>query len=272
MDKTTLLGLILGIGAVLTGALLDGTSIQSLVNLPAFLIVIGGTAGATSLSYPLEHMLRLPMLVRRALFDHGESGGEIVENFVQLAARARKEGVLSLEKDAEQIADPLLRKGIQLAVDGTDETVIRQILDADIAAMVERHRLGYGLFDTMGGFAPTLGIMGAVLGLIHVLSKVDDPSKLAAGIAVAFVATLYGVGSANLIFFPIANKLRMKSEEEAHLHALMVQGILAIRAGDNPRIVRDRLEVFLAPSQRGKVARTNHSEPSPPLVAADARR
>jgi len=260
MDKTTLIGLVMGIAAVLGGAMLDGTSIQSLVNLPAFLIVIGGTTGATALSYPLEQMLNLPRLFRQALFDKSESPGALVETFVRFATMARKEGVLSLEKDAEQIPDPFLRKGIQLAVDGTDETVIRQVLTADIEAMSERHQIGYSLFETMGGFAPTLGIMGAVLGLIHVLSQVADPSKLAAGIAVAFVATLYGVGSANLIFFPVGNKLRMKSEEEMRMRHLIVQGVLAIQAGENPRILRDRLEVFLSPSARGKAAQAQSSQ------------
>ena len=268
MDKSTLIGLVLGIAAVLGGAMLDGTGFQSLINLPAFLIVIGGTTGATALSYPLEQMLKLPKLFRQALFVQGESGGELVETFVRFATMARKEGILSLEKDAEQISDRFLRKGIQLAVDGTDETVIRQLLTADIEAMGERHRLGYSLFETMGGFAPTLGIMGAVLGLIHVLSQVADPSKLAAGIAVAFVATLYGVGSANLIFFPVGNKLRMKSEEEMQLRHLILQGVLAIQAGENPRVLRDRLEVYLAPSERGKTSQHNQVEATEPAAAA----
>ena len=250
MDKTTIFGLILAFAAVLVGAVLDETQLPSLVSLPAFLIVVGGTLGATIISNPMENVTRLPGMVKCAFFEHGHKGSELVETFVNLATRARKEGILSLESEASKIADPFLRRGIQLIVDGADEDVIKQVLEADIAATSERHRAGYSMFDTMGGFAPTLGILGAVMGLIHVLSKVDDPSKLAGGIAVAFVATLYGVGSANLVFFPLANKLRLRSEDEEHLRHLMVQGILAIQMGDNPRIIRDKLDVFLSPKQR----------------------
>lgn len=270
MDKTSFIGLGLGLGAVLFGAILDGTSLAALISVPAFLIVIVGTTGATVLSNPIDNVMRLPALLRRAFFDAGHRGEELVELFVQLASRARREGVLSLENQLVDISDPFLRKGIQLVVDGADEEVITQVLEADIAATAERHRRGYAMFDTMGGFAPTLGIMGAVLGLIHVLSKVDDPTKLAGGIAVAFVATLYGVGSANLVFFPIGNKLRAKSEEEAHLRALIVRGVLAIQAGDNPRVLRDKLEVFLAPGRRGgpEPARSEEKQASPAATGA----
>lgn len=250
MDKSTILGLLLGVGGVLGGALLEGTHVDSLINLPAFLIVVVGTIGASSLSFSLDHLLRLPKLLKLALFEQGHKGEEIVELFVHMATRARTEGVLSLEAEASQVSDPFLRKGLQLVVDGTDEEVIRQVMEADIAATAERHRSGYALFESMGGYAPTLGIMGAVLGLIHVLSQAEDPSKMAAGIAVAFVATLYGVGTANLIFLPLASKLRLRSEAEQHLRGLVLQGILAIQNGDNPRIVREKLEVFLAPKAR----------------------
>src|SRR5579875_798385 len=239
MDKTTALGIILGIGAVLLGAVLDQTRLESLLSLPAFFIVIGGTLGATIASNPTTEVMRLPALLRTALVEKSIPAGELVDLFVDLATRARKDGVLSLE--------------------------------ADIAATRERHRTGYTMFDTMGGFAPTLGILGAVLGLIHVLSQVDDPSKLAAGIAVAFVATLYGVGSANLIFFPLANKLRSRSEAEEQLRHLMLQGILAIQAGDNPRIVRDKLEVYLAPGKRSDSTAAASSAPrSMPATRTEA--
>lgn len=272
MDKTTIIGLIVGIAAVLGGALLDETKIESLINVPAFIIVLVGTLGATALSYPLDQMLRLPSLFRRALFEQENKPTELVETFVELATRARRDGLLSLESEAEKIENPFLRRGIQLVVDGTDETLITQVLEADIAATAERHASGYSIFDTMGGFSPTLGIMGAVMGLIHVLSKVDDPTKLASGIAVAFVATLYGVGSANLIFFPLANKLRLLSEEEQQVRRLIIRGILSINAGDNPRIVRQKLEAFLAPKHRGERAAKAEAPAASAPAAAAARR
>lgn len=275
MDKTSLIGLIVGIVAVFGGAILDDTKIQSLVNVPAFIIVLVGTMGATALSYPMENMLRLPGLVRRLFFEQGQKREAVVETFVALATRARRDGLLSLESEADKVGDPFLRRGIQLVVDGTDESLLKVILESDIHATAARHSSGYALFDTMGGFSPTLGIMGAVLGLIHVLSKVDDPTKLAAGIATAFVATLYGVGSANLVFFPFANKLRLLSEEEEHTRKLMLQGILAINAGDNPRIVRQKLESFLAPKDRGHAdaaEKPGGVAPAPAATPAAARR
>jgi chemotaxis protein MotA len=264
MDKLALVGLIVGIAAVLGGATLDGTPVQSLVNFPAFLIVILGTLGATSLSYPASTMIRLPSLVLQVFRSPSQERAGLIDTFVNLATQARRDGLLSLEKETSAIADRFLRRGVELVVDGADESVIQQVLDAEISSTEERHRVGYSVFDTMGGFSPTLGIMGAVLGLIHVLSKVDDPTKLASGIAVAFVATLYGVGTANLIFFPMANKLRILSEEEGHLRRLIVHGILAIHAGDNPRVVRQKLEAYLSPRQQAALHRREET------AAADA--
>lgn len=264
MNKTTILGLLVGIGAILGGAVLDGTPFASLISVPAFIVVLVGTLGATALSYPLEDMLRLPKLVMKVMFESKQKSEAIVETFVDLATRARRDGLLSLESEADNLGDQFLRRGIQLVVDGTDEELIKAILHADIEATVARHESGFAIFETMGGFSPTLGIMGAVLGLIHVLSQVNDPTKLAAGIATAFVATLYGVGSANLIFLPMGNKLRLQSEEEEHLRKLMVAGILSIHAGDNPRVVRQKLESFLAPKHRGE------SAAAPAAGAADA--
>jgi chemotaxis protein MotA len=274
MNKTTILGLLVGLVAVLGGAMLDGTPFSSLINVPAFVVVIVGTVGATALSYPVEDLLRVPGLLRRVLLEGRPNSGAIVETFVDLATRARRDGLLSLESEAGKAGDPFLQRGIQLVVDGTDEALIKGILEGDIESTSARHASGYALFDTMGGFSPTLGIMGAVLGLIHVLSQVDDPTKLAAGIATAFVATLYGVGSANLVFFPFANKLRLQSENEEHLHRLMVRGILAIHAGDNPRIVRQKLETFLAPEHRGRLAEkpAGTSASDATAAAAGARR
>ena len=270
MDKATLFGLILGLCAVLGGAILDGTQIAGLLNLPAFLIVIGGTIGASSVGVSLERMLTLPALFRRGLFPQRQEGAELVDLFVRLATTARREGLLSLEREAEQIQDAYLRRGIQLLVDGSDDDVIRDILTTDTKAMIERHREGFTIFEVMGGYSPTMGIIGAVLGLIHVLSEVQDPTKLASGIAVAFVATLYGVSSANLIFFPLANKLRFRSEEEAQTRELILNGVLAIQSGANPRIVRDKLEVFLAPKARSKAAASAEAAAPAPVASGSA--
>jgi chemotaxis protein MotA len=169
---------------------------------------------------------------------------------VGFAGKARREGLLGLEEDIANIEDPFLKKGLQLVVDGTDMEMIREILETDTAFMATRHKTGADIMTAAGGFAPTLGIIGAVAGLIHALASVSDASKLTAAIAVAFTATFYGIGFANLIFLPLAGKLTLRSKEDIFIRELQIVGILAISAGDNPRIVEDKMKAFMSPTDR----------------------
>jgi chemotaxis protein MotA len=172
---------------------------------------------------------------------------------VGFAGKARREGLLGLEEDIANIEDPFLKKGLQLVVDGTDMEMIREILETDTAYLQARHKVGADLLTAAGGFAPTLGIIGAVAGLISALSSVSDASKLTGAIAVAFTATFYGIGFANLIFLPLAGKLQMRSKNEAFIRELLLVGVLSISAGDNPRIVEEKMKAFMAPADRGKL-------------------
>jgi chemotaxis protein MotA len=178
----------------------------------------------------------------------------VVTTLVGYAGKARREGLLGLEEDITTIEDPFLKKGLQLVVDGTDGEMIREILETDTAYMQARHKVGSDMMTAAGGFAPTLGIIGAVAGLIHALGTVSDPSKLTGAIAVAFTATFYGIGFANLIFLPLGGKLQMRSKQEAFTRELTLVGVLSISAGDNPRIVEDKMKAFMSPRDRDKLA------------------
>lgn len=250
MGITTPIGLLVGFGLLIVGFVMEGGAPASLLAATAAIIVIGGMLGATITAVPLNALLNIPKLFVIATKGVPDHGREVVEQFVQMAEKARGEGLLALEADALALHDPFMRKGMMLAVDGTDPELVREILEAEIDAMAERHEVGIQTFEAMGGFAPTMGVLGTVMGLVLVLSNLAEPEELGHKIATAFIATLYGVGIANLIFLPIAAKLKAFSKFEQHERTLMMQGILAVQAGDNPRIVREKLEVYLPPKQR----------------------
>ena len=197
MDTATLLGLLLGLVGVIGGNIMEGGSPTALINLPGFLIVVVGSLGAGIASYPMATVKLLPKLLGKTFKQQGAHTGTVVPVFVSTADKARREGLLSLEEDAQKIDDAFMRKGLQLMIDGTDPEQLRAILDTDIGAMEERHEAGRGLFEAIGGYAPTLGVLGAIMGLISVLSHLDEPEHLGAGIAVAFIASFYGVFTVN---------------------------------------------------------------------------
>ena len=250
MDKTTIPGLVLALAALLGGAYMEGTTPDKLVMLPAFIIVIGGTIGAAMIAFPLSVVATVPKYLAIVAKDVPHDPTHIVDTFVKLADRARREGLLALEQEAGSL-EPFTRRGIQMVVDGSDPALVREILEADIESMRERHKPGAGFFDAMGGYAPTMGILGTVMGLVHVLENLSEPEKLGPLIASAFLATLYGIFFANAAFLPLATKLKNKSAEEIHSKELVVEGVMAVQAGDNPRVVREKLEAYLAPALRG---------------------
>ena len=241
-DLLSLSGLTVAIVAVLLGQYLEGGSVTSLLNGPAILIVVGGSIGATMLQSPLPVFVRamamLVWVIRPPQFQAEAQMKEIIK-WAQLA---RREGLLGLEDVVETVRNAYARKGLQLVIDGNDPETIRETLELDAMAR-ERHDMNAAkVIDGMGGYAPTLGILGAVLGLIEVMNNLSDPARLGQGIAVAFVATVYGVGLANLVFIPAANKLKALVREESRLKELVTVGIMAIAAGDNPRVVEARLQ------------------------------
>ncbi len=248
MDIATIIGLVLAVTAIIVALVLDGGSPGELFAVPAAIILIfGGSLGATIVTSPLKTVTKLPQFIIQAFTTKSFDARAMIELLTKLADKARREGLLALEEDSKKITDAFLRKGIMMVVDGVDPEQVAAILESNIEQMRARHRQGIGFFAAAGGFAPTFGIIGTVMGLISVLKQLDNPSVLGESIASAFLATLWGLLSANLIYLPISGKLKSKSEEEARNRYMQLEGILAIQAGENPRIVRDKLNSFLAP-------------------------
>jgi chemotaxis protein MotA len=261
MDLASIIGLVGAIAIVITVLFLDGGSPEELFAAPsAILLTFVGAIMATTISSNLSTVLKLPAYFKIMFTTKKEDVEGLIEQMVHMADKARKEGLLALEEDSKKIEDAFLKKGIMMVVDGIDPSQVRAILETGIEQMRSRHRAGSSFFAAAGGFAPSFGIVGTVMGLISVLKALDDPSKLAGSIATAFLATLWGLLSANLIFLPIGAKLKMKSEEEAHGRYLVLEGILSIQAGENPRVVRDKLNSYLPPSK--KVAEDGEKEPA----------
>lgn len=260
MDFMTIVGLVVGIGALLVSVVLEGGHIASLVSPTAFLIVIGGTVGATAVCYTLDELKAVPALLKIAFKEQKYDSAEFIYSLVRFAEKARREGLLALEDEIAEVEDKFLKKGMQLVIDGTDAELVRSILDTELAFIQQRHNKGASIFETAGGFAPTMGIIGTVMGLVHVLGNLTDTESLGPSIAVAFIATLYGVGSANLFFLPIANKLKNRSAHQLLIHEVTLEGILSVQAGDNPRIVEEKLLAFLAPDERQTAKNRNQEE------------
>jgi chemotaxis protein MotA len=241
MDITTILGIVLALAAILGVNLLEGGHTGSLIQATAAVIIGGGTAGAVLVSFPLKDVRRAMTLARLAFVDRKSSPEAIVDTVVELAQVARRDGVLALEAKLSAIEDPFLARAVGLLVDGVDATVARDALESEIHAAYEEEAIAAKVFEAAGGYSPTIGILGAVLGLIHVMNNLSDPSALGPGIAVAFVATVYGVGLANLFLLPIANKLKRKFGLERDRKTLIAEGVLAIQEGLNPRVLEDKL-------------------------------
>ena len=249
MDLASVIGLVVGIGFIIYG-ILSGGSILLFINCPSMMIVGGGTFGSTLIIYPLSEVVGVIKVVKKAFFHTEESPVGIIETLVGFAETARREGILSLEQKAASLDDEFLKKGINLAVDGTEPEYIKEIMTTETNYISERHRVGAGIFDSMGAYAPAFGMIGTLIGLINMLVRMDDPSTIGPSMAVALVTTLYGAFLANLIFIPIAGKLKNRSANELLIKELCIEGIMSIQSGDNPRIVEGKLKAFLSPSLR----------------------
>jgi chemotaxis protein MotA len=254
MDLATIIGIALCFGGFLLGFILEGGQMASLVQITAALIVFGGTFGAGIASAPLAQTTGLMKIIMKAFMRPSYEAEPVIAKFVAFAEKVRREGLLVLEEDANQETDAFLKTGIQLVIDGNDTQLVKDILATELRYLEERHEHGAAYLEVLGGFAPTFGIIGTVMGLINVLANLSDPGSLGHSVSVAFVATLYGVVSANAVFLPLANKLKHASREEALMREVMIEGILSLQAGDNPRIVKEKLSAFLGPASRAKLA------------------
>lgn len=251
-DLSSLIGVPLALGLILVGQALEGGHAMSLVQLTAALIVFGGTLGAVMLSFTQQDMVRSMSAVRDVFIAPPVDAEGLIDKVVGYATRARKQGIMTLEDELPNEPDLFLRKGMALAVDGTNPHVVRDMLSMESESIEARDEVPAKVFEAAGGYAPTVGILGAVLGLIHVMENLNDPSNLGSGIAVAFVATVYGVGAANLLFLPMATKLKTRVREAAAHRELVIEGILAIQEGLNIRLIEEKLRglAVLPPAAR----------------------
>jgi chemotaxis protein MotA len=258
MDLATILGIIVGVIFMVMGITLDG-SLLSFYNLPSIVIVIGGTIAGTFVAYPFKKIADSFQAVKKAFSFKKLLPGDTIHSIIELSNVARREGLLALEEASEKIEDEFLRKGVMLIVDGTDPELVRNILETELTFLEERHLDGKSVFDTMGSLAPAFGMIGTLIGLINMLQKLDDPKSIGPSMGVALITTFYGSVLANLVFIPIASKLRIRSKEEILIREIMVEGLLSIQAGENPRIIEEKLKAFLPPQLR-KLLKNNNEE------------
>lgn len=245
VDYMAGVGLVVGIGGILLGLVLEGGRMADIAQLTAAIIVLGGTAGAVILTTP-PSMLKSAVRRLPQLFSEEETPqDEIIELIVGLASKARKNGIVSLEPEIAQIRYPFLHKGLMLAVDGTAMNNIRDMMELEIRLETSEADMDARVFESAGGYAPTIGILGAVIGLIQVMKHLDNLSQVGSGIAVAFVATIYGVGSANLVFLPLGQKIRLRAWKAMRVKQLMLEGLMSLSEGINPRLIRRKLDAFV---------------------------
>ena len=252
MDVATIIGIAAGVILILS-AILQGGNFGMFVNIPSIMIVVGGTIAATLINFPLQDVLGVIKTVKNAFLHKAAPPTKIIQTVVAFATTARRDGILALESQASEAGDEFLERSVQLAVDGTAPELIKDILTTELAFLEERHSLGQGVFTSMGTFAPAFGMIGTLIGLINMLATLEDPSTIGAGMAVALITTFYGAFMANLIFLPIAGKLKVRTRRELLTKEVIIEGILSIQSGDNPRVVEQKLKAFIAPTLREQV-------------------
>jgi chemotaxis protein MotA len=252
LDIATLIGLLVGLVGVLGGYLVEHGQIAMLLQLSSFMIVAGATAGATIVSFSMEDIKKLPQLMklifRRKSYDYIG----LIERMAQLSQIARREGILALEQHEDDLEHPIIKKGLRLITDGISAELIRDMLEVEIGSIEKRHARGAKIFEVAGGYSPTMGIMGTVMSMVMIMVDLDKPETLGPKIGAAFTATLYGVGLANMVLLPFAEKLRNKSKDEILYMEIAVEGLLSIRSGESSQMVQEKLLMFLAQSRRNE--------------------
>lgn len=246
MDKATFTGLLVAIGGIVLGLLLEGGNLGQVLQPTAAMIVFGGTFGAVLIQFPLPVVLGAVKRLADVFFVRSNDPAQWIGQLVGYANKARREGIVSLDSELEGIEEPFLKKSLMLAIDGTEPHELRKVMDLELSNRAEREDRFPGVFESAGGFSPTIGIIGAVLGLIQVMQHLDKIDEVGRGIAVAFVATIYGVGAANVFFLPAAGKLKIRIRDEQVVHEMILEGVVSILEGMNPRMLETKLTGFLA--------------------------
>ena len=260
MDLLSIIGAIFGFFAVsILGIMFSGGRLFDFISISSIFIVVGGTASALMMSQPAHRLKEMTKIMAKVFKEEKMDAKETILTLVSFSEKARREGLLALEDDLDELEDVFLRKGIQLVVDGTDPELVRKIMENELGYMEERHAAGKQMFDDLGTLAPAFGMLGTLIGLIIMLQNLEDKSSLGQGMSTALITTYYGAILANLYFIPFANKLRDRNEKEVVLREIMIEGVLAIQSGDNPRIVKDRLVSFLPPAEREEISEASEA-------------
>ncbi len=252
MDIGTIIGIVVANIFVFAAIIMGGGA--GFINIPAMMITVGGSLAATMINFPLPKILGTMGVVRKAFADAGYDYAALFKTMSDFAVRARRDGMLALEDDIEGIRDPFMKKGFQMAVDGSPAELIKALMEEDIDNMLERHQVGHGIFKALGNFAPAFGMIGTLIGLIQMLRELDDPSSIGLGMAVALLTTLYGALVANMVALPIAGKLEQRTNEEVSIKKMILHGVLAIQEGNSPRVVQEKLQCFIPPKIREGLA------------------
>jgi chemotaxis protein MotA len=253
VDVTTVVGIISGFWFIFIAMMLGGGDVTTFLHPRSFMITVGGTIAATLINYPLHEIRGVLTTVRKAFAFEQQTPTRMIELLVSYATKARREGILTLESELEVVEDPFLVRGVRLAIDGTAPELIKDILTTELAYVESRHSLGQSMFTMMGTYAPAFGMIGTLIGLISMLRALEDPSEIGEGMATALITTFYGALMANLLFLPIAGKLRSRTQSEVLVKEVIIEGILSIQSGDNPRIVEQKLKAFISPKSREEV-------------------
>lgn len=251
MDFSTIIGLILGL-ILLVFAILFGGSVHAYLDPASFLIVLGGAVAATLVAFPIERVRRLPAILLKTLFYRPADPMRLIDQMVEFAEIARRDGILALEDLTSDMDDPFIITGVQMAVDGTDPEVIQQVMETELEQLVDRHESGRGLLEAIGKYAPAFGMIGTLIGLVAMLKSMDDPARIGAAMAVALLTTLYGAVLAYMVALPMAEKLARRSSEEVLCKLIIIRGVMSIQAGDNPRNVQAKLLTFVPPAVRAQ--------------------
>ncbi|MGE4506270.1 MAG: motility protein A [Desulfovibrionaceae bacterium] len=251
MDIATIIGLVLGLGLIV-GAILMGGGLGGFIDAPSILVVVGGTIASAFIMFPMNVVIGTIKVIMKTIFFQARDPRKIISKIIELAETARKESLVALEKVS--VDDEFLKKGVQMVADGTDETLVRQVLETEIKFMKQRHLQGQGVMKGMGTMAPAFGMIGTLIGLVNMLGNLSDPSSIGPAMAVALLTTFYGAVLANVVFLPLAKKLEGRSEEDQLYMEIMLEGVISIQRGDHPAVLKEKLQSFLAPAIREKSA------------------
>jgi chemotaxis protein MotA len=252
LDIAAIIGLIIGFGGILAGFKIEGGAFSGLWGPSAFMIVFGGTIGATLISFPLSEIKKLPSLFKGVFQDKKLDEEKMINILADLADKARRDGLLVLEQEVEKIENPLLKKGLGLVVDGIDGETIKDILSREVYLFDVKVKEGAEIFEAAGGYGPTMGIVGTVMGMVSILGNLGNSEELGSSIAAAFIATLYGISSANLLWLPFAKKLKVKGKKEKMVNEIIVEGLLSIQAGENPRVLKEKLNSIMSENKKSE--------------------